>query len=145
GGSSMENGRNTTAQPYTMLCCSLGDLWKLWPDGRCCPIDDEDDLRDPKKIDELEPSPDSLKRLLRANDGQIITWIDCSTCGGSGKWTGLSVYEREWDDDHGWQSTAVAPFRYSDLKPGQFTDHGTVPCPDCNESGREPFWTGERV
>lgn len=124
---------------YTMLCCSLGSIWKLFPDGRCCPIEDEDDLRDPKKIDELEPSPDSLKRLLSAKDGQLIVWVKCSTCDGSGTFQGLIVYNR-----HGW---ILRP----DLNPhetlpyGHYRDEGSMPCPDCSGSGRESLWTGERV
>lgn len=130
-----------------MLCCSLGDLWKLWPDGRCCPIDDEDDLRDPKKIDELEPSPDSLKRLLRAKDGQLITWIDCSTCAGTGQHEGACVWVKLWDEDSRTHHCEVdRRYEYGEaLREYEFVDHGTVPCPDCNGSGREPFWTGERV
>lgn len=125
--------------PYAMLCCSLGSLWKLWPDGRCCPIDDEDDLRDAKKIDALTPSPDSLKRLLRATDGQLITWIDCSTCGGSGTYRGVVIYDAD--------RLPVRPdfWPHETLRYGQYRDEGSMPCPDCNASGREPFWTGERV
>lgn len=122
-----------------MLCCSLGDLWKLWPDGRCCPIDDEDDLRDPKKIDELEPSPDSLKRLLLATDGQLITWIDCSTCDGSGTYRGVIVRNKNGFD--------VRPdfWPHETLPYEHYREEGSMPCPDCCASGKEPHWTDEKV
>lgn len=124
--------------PYSMLCCSLGDLWKIFPDGRCCPIEDEDDLRDPKKIDALEPSPDSLKRLLSAKDGQLIVWVKCSTCEG-GIYEGTLVYDRN--------GRVVRPdfYPHEVLPFGHYRDHGSMPCPDCNATGREPLWTGERV
>lgn len=125
--------------PYTLLCDNLGDLWKLWPDGRCCPIDDEDDLRDARKIDALTPSPDSLKRLLKAKDGQVITWIPCSTCEGSGTYVGVIVHDKNGRE--------VRPdfWPHETLPWGHYRDDGSMPCPDCNGSGREPFWTGERV
>lgn len=130
---------------YTMLCDSNGDLWKRFPDGSVCPIEDEDDLRDAKKIDALTPSPDSLRRFLSATDAEVIAWVPCRNCHGTGTFTGLCIYVREWDEDHGWISTPVRPYDFKDKKANEFTDQGSCPCPDCKGSGRTHCWTGERV
>src|SRR5690606_18648749 len=114
------------------------DLWKIVPGIGAERIEDEDELCDPVKIAALVPRPEKLA-LVKGPTGRLIVYVPCSTCVGTGTYAGWIVYNQ-----HGralrpdWYPHETLAFRHTREK-------GTMPCPDCCASGKEPHWTDETV
>lgn len=123
-----------------ILCDSTGEFFCVGPHRTAFHIVSEGDLLDRALLDSLEFNRHDYAAIVEDPASPIgleiveITEGGCSSCGGTGTYSGPCQYRL---DDRGWYAWGPSD--------EPTASHGECMCPDCRGSGRSYRWTGTHL